>query len=191
MIKGFAKFLFWIMGWKVIYPIPPEAQRSVMIGAPHTSNWDFVIVRIAFYILGIPVKLAIKDFWTKFPFGIIIKPMGGLGINRNKDPKKKGKSYVEQMAAFFDQYERIAMVIAPEGTRSKRTQWKTGFYHTAKLAGVPITLGYLDYEKKEAGVGAVVHVTDDMEADMRKIMDFYRNITPRNPDKFVLDERYA
>ena len=186
-----SKLIFKIIGWKVKWPLPEESQRSVMIGAPHTTNWDFVILRLAFYHLNIPMKVAIKDFWTKFPFGLIIKPMGGLGINRNKNPQKNGKSYVEQMADYFDQYERIAMIVAPEGTRSLRKQWKTGFYHTAKLAGVPITFGYLDYEKKEAGVGGVLYLTDDMDADMKKIMDFYKNITPKNPEKFSLDERYA
>ena len=190
MLKKIASFILWTWGWKVVRPLPPESKRCVMTAAPHTSNWDFIIVRLAFYVLDMPVKIAIKDFWTKFPFGLIIKPMGGLGINRNKDPKKGGKSYVAQMADFFDQYEEIAILIAPEGTRSLRKQWKTGFYHTAKLANVPITLGYMDYQKKEAGVGMVVHPTDDMEADLKKIMHFYRNISPRNAGKFMVDERY-
>ena len=163
-----------------------------MIAAPHTTNWDGIMVRVAFSILEIPVKIAIKDFWTKFPMGLIVKPLGGLGINRGpKDPNKPRRSQVEQMADFFGEHERMALVIAPEGTRALRQQWKMGFYHAAKLANVPITYGYLDYKNKIAGVGGALYPTDDIAADMKKIMEFYKNITPKHPEYFMLDERYA
>ncbi|MEM1124501.1 MAG: 1-acyl-sn-glycerol-3-phosphate acyltransferase, partial [Bacteroidota bacterium] len=140
MGKAIAKFILFLMGWKVMRPIPKEAERSVMIAAPHTTNWDGIITRIAFYVLGIPVKIAIKDYWTKFPWGIIIKPFGGLGIDRSKkDPNAPRKSQIEQMADFFKAYDEIALVIAPEGTRRLRKEWKMGFYYVAKKANVPIT----------------------------------------------------
>lgn len=191
MTKAFARFLLKLFGWSVNETIPPESQRSVVIAAPHTTNWDFILTRVAFYVLGIPVKIAVKDFWTKFPFGLITVPFGGLGIDRsNKDPNNPRPSQIEQMANFFGQYDRIGMVVAPEGTRVLRTQWKMGFYHTAKLANVPITFGYLDYKKKVAGVGGVVYLTDNMEEDLMKIMDFYRDIAPKFPEKYSIDERY-
>lgn len=191
MTKAFAKFILHLFGWSVDQNIPSESQRSVMIAAPHTTNWDFLLTRVAFYVLGIPVKIAVKDFWTKFPFGILTVPFGGLGIDRSKkDPKNPRPSQIEQMANFFNQHDKIAMVIAPEGTRSLRKQWKMGFYHTAKLANVPITFGYLDYRKKVAGVGGAIYLSDDIEADMVKIMNFYRNVTPKYPAKYSLDERY-
>ena len=192
MAKAIAKLILWLIGWKVNFNLPKEAERSVMIAAPHTTNWDGIMVRLAFTILGIPVKIAIKDFWTKFPMGILVKPMGGLGIDRSKkDPNKPRKSQIEQMADFFGQHERMALVIAPEGTRDLRKEWKMGFYHVAKKANVPITFGYLDYEKKEAGVGGVVYPTDDVAADMKKIMDFYKNIIGKYPECFSLDQRYV
>lgn len=191
MGKLIAKFILWIVGWKINPNLPKEAERSVMIAAPHTTNWDGIMVGVAFKVLGIPVKVAIKDFWTKFPMSLIVKPFGGLGINRGpKDPNKPRKSQVDQMADFFNQYEKMALVIAPEGTRALRKQWKMGFYHVAKKANVPITFGYLDYAKKEAGVAGPLYPTDDMEADMKKIMAFYKNITGKYPDYFSLDERY-
>lgn len=191
MTKAFARFILSIFGWSVDENIPPESQRSVMIAAPHTSNWDFILTRVAFYVLGIPVKIAVKDFWTKFPFGIITVPFGGLGIDRSKkDPNNPRPSQVQQMANFFDKYDKIAMVISPEGTRTLRKQWKMGFYHTAKIANVPITFGYLDFKNKVAGVGGVVHLSDSMEEDMAKIMDFYRDITPKFPAQYSTDERY-
>ena len=187
-----AKFILQtIMGWEVVYPIPKEAQRCVMTAAPHTSNWDGIITRLAFYILGIPVKIAIKDFWTKFPMGLIIKPFGGLGIDRSKKkPNKPRKSQVEQMADFFDQYSKIALVIAPEGTRSLRKEWKMGFYYVAKKANVPITYGYLDYANKRAGVGGPLYPTDDLEKDMKEMMNFYKDIKGKFPEKFTADVRY-
>ena len=191
MRKAFAKFILALFGWKVAESVPPEAQRSVMLAAPHTSNWDFILTRVAFYVLGIPVKIAVKDYWTKFPWGILTKPWGGLGIDRSKkDPTNPRPSQIEQMAAFFDKYEKIAMVIAPEGSRSLRTEWKMGFYFTAKLANVPVTFGYLDFKNKIAGVGGVVHLGNDKAADMKKIMDFYKNIEGKFPERFTVDERY-
>lgn len=184
--------MLWLAGWKVDKKFPKESTRSVMIAAPHTSNWDGIWVRVAFAILGIPVKIAVKDNMTKFPFGLITKPLGFLGIDRSKkDPNKPRKSQIEQMADFFKEFDQIAMVIAPEGTRALRKEWKLGFYYVAKMANVPITFGYLDFEKKLAGVGGVLYPTDNLEADMKKIMEFYKNISPKHPSKYSLDQRYV
>ncbi|MEM6965676.1 MAG: 1-acyl-sn-glycerol-3-phosphate acyltransferase [Bacteroidota bacterium] len=193
MMKFIAKLLLRFHGWTVDANLPKEAQRCVMIAAPHTTNWDGYFVRVAFWILGIPVKIAIKDTWTKWPLSLIMKPMGFLGINRSKkNPNKPRKSQIEQMADFFKQFDKMALVIAPEGTRELRKEWKLGFYHTAKLANVPITCGYLDYEKKLAGVGnVIVYPSDDMEADLKKIMDFYKNIAAKYKAKFSLDQRFV
>ena len=192
-MKSFAIFLLRLTGWKVDTKLPKEAQRCVMIAAPHTTNWDGYYVRVAFWVLGIPVKIAIKDYWTKGFFGIFTKPMGFLGIDRSKkDPNNPRKSQTEQMADFFKEFDRIAMVIAPEGTRRLRKEWKLGFYHAAQMANVPITCGYLDYKNKIAGVGdVVVYPTGDIEADLKKVMDFYKNIQGKYPEKFTVDHRYS
>lgn len=192
MIRIIVKLIFKMIGWKVDFNIPKEAERSVMLAAPHTSNWDALLTRSAFFILGIPVKIAIKDYWTKFPFGLLVKPLGGLGIDRSKkDPNKPRKGQVEQMADFFKSNDQIALVIAPEGTRRLRKEWKMGFYYIAKEANVPITYGYLDYATKTAGVGGPLYVTDDMEADIKKVMAFYKDKSGKFPEKFMLDERYS
>ncbi|MFT6321841.1 MAG: 1-acyl-sn-glycerol-3-phosphate acyltransferase [Granulosicoccus sp.] len=192
MLKLIARIILRLGGWKVDTNIPKESNRSVMIAAPHTSNWDGIWVRVAFAILGIPVKIAVKDIMTKFPLGLITKPLGFLGINRSKkNPNKPRKSQIEQMADFFQEFDEIAMVIAPEGTRALRKEWKLGFYYVAKMAKVPITFGYLDFEKKVAGVGGVLYPTDNLEADMKKIMAFYKNISPKYASKYSLDQRYV
>ncbi len=192
MIKFFIKFLFKLFGWTIDNNIPKEAQRCVMTAAPHTSNWDALITRLSFFVVGIPVKIAIKNSWTKFPLSLFIVPLGGLGIDRSpKDPNQPRKSQIEQMADFFSKYERIALVISPEGTRSLRKQWKMGFYYVAKKANVPIIFGYLDYANKIAGVGGPIYPSENMEADMQIVMNFYRDIKGLYPDKFMLDERYS
>ena len=193
MKKTIGRFIFWILGWKVAGGVPVAAQRSVMIAAPHTSNWDFFYVVAAFWVLDIPLKVAIKNDWTKFPFGLVVKPLGGLGIDRRpKNLQATGSSQVDQMAQFFKTNDRIALVIAPEGTRRLREKWKMGFYHVAQQANVPITFGYLDYANKIAGVGPeALHLSDDMDKDLKIVMNFYKDIKGAHPENFSIDMRYS
>lgn len=191
-MKKIAEFLLSLSGWRIAPDIPPEKERCVMIAAPHTSNWDIWYARLAFFLMEVPVKFTIKREWTRFPFGLIFKPLGAIGIDR-RPRKESGErpSYVQLMAEIFERYERIAVMITPEGTRSPRKKWKTGFYYVALEAGVPICLGYLDYANKVAGVGPVIHPTGDIKTDMHQIMEFYKDIKGKHPELFELDERYA
>lgn len=193
MGKFIARLWLKLAGWKVNPVVPKQADHCVMIAAPHTTNWDFVYTRLAFYVLDIPMKVAIKDYWTKiFFFGWIIRSLGGIGINRTpKKPGENRRSMVEAMADVIKENNRIAMVIAIEGTRNPVKQWRMGFYHTAVQANVPITFGYLDYAKKEAGVGGFINPTGDINKDMKAILNFYKPIAPKFPEKFILDERYV
>jgi len=192
MWKFFSRVMFSLFGWTMDKNIPQEVNRCVIIAAPHTSNWDLFFARLAFYLMDIPLRFTIKKEWLRFPFGPLTRAMGGIGIDRR--PKVEGdprKSMTEAMADLFTTHQRLAVMVTPEGTRSLRTEWKTGFYYVALSAGVPIALGYLDYAKKHAGVGPIIHPTGDIESDMRKIMDFYRTIAPKHVEKFSLDQRYA
>lgn len=187
----FWKILMKIMGWKVNMTLPEHADRCVMIAAPHTSNWDFIFSLAAFRILKIPFKFTVKDQWFRFPFGILFKSLGGIAIDRS--PKKLGEerlSMVQAMANLFNEHKRIVVLVTPEGTRSLRKEWKTGFYYVAKTAGVPVCLGYLDYKNKIAGVGKTVWPSDNMDKDMREIMAFYKNIPAKFPELYSVDERY-
>lgn len=193
MIKFVLRLIFNLAGWKLDPTVPKEAYSNcVMIAAPHTTNWDFVYTLAAFSLLKIPVRYAIKKELNVPVLGWILRAVGAIWIDRS--PKKPGnprKSMVDAMSDLFEGREDLVVLLAPEATRSKRTEWKTGFYSVAKQMNVPITLGYLDYKKKIAGVGGVVFPSDDLEADMRSIMDFYREIAPKFPEKFSLDLRYA
>ena len=191
MIKRIAAWLMALSGWSVNMDYPTEVTRCVMTAAPHTSNWDLWYARLAFFVMGAPVRFTIKKAWMRFPFNLVIGPLGGIPIDRRpREGHPERSSYVEQLAGYFRQYRDIAVLVTPEGTRTARKQWKTGFYYAALQAGVPVCLGYLDYRKKEAGVGPAIYLTGDIAADMRRIMDFYRTIPGKFPEKFSLDERY-
>lgn len=194
MILALFRFLFRFRGWKIVHSeeVTKEIlERCVIIAAPHTTNWDAVYTIAWFDIANINWRFTIKKEWIKPPFGNMLLKMGAIGIDRR--PKVAGEerpSMVQAMANLFTENEKLAVVFTPEATRRKVTEWKMGFYHAAKLANVPIALGYLDYPKREAGVTKLILPTDDMEADLREIMDFYKDKMGKFPEKFSVDLRY-
>ncbi|PKN65814.1 MAG: acyltransferase [Deltaproteobacteria bacterium HGW-Deltaproteobacteria-10] len=191
ILKTISKLYFKVSGWKVGRGLPAGLKKCVMIAAPHTSNWDFLYTRLAFIIMDIPVKITVKSSYMRFPIGPFARALGCIGIDRR--PKKEGDerpSMVQVMADLFKEHDYLVMLVTPEGTRSLQTKWKTGFYHIAALANIPVALGYLDYEKKESGVGKVVYPSGDMKKDLEEIMAFYKNIVPHTPEKFSIDLDY-
>ncbi|MBA2661873.1 MAG: 1-acyl-sn-glycerol-3-phosphate acyltransferase [Bradymonadaceae bacterium] len=188
----FRKF-FRAQGWTLNGSELAHHRRCVVIAAPHTTNWDLVYTLVSFDLMGLPVRFTVKKEFTRFPHGLYINQLGGIGIDRTpKDGSTERLSMVQAMINLFDEHPGdLAIVVTPEGTRSLRTEWKSGFYHVAKGAGVPILLGYLDYEKREAGIGKVIHPSDDYDADMREIAAFYQTIAPKFPELFSVDHRYV
>jgi 1-acyl-sn-glycerol-3-phosphate acyltransferase len=178
-MKPFSKLIFWLAGWKLNYQKVPELKRCVIIAAPHTSNWDFIFARAAFFLMEIEMKFMIKKEFIRFPFGGILKKMGAIPIDRSKRT-----NMVEATIQLFNERKNLVVMIPPEGTRGKVEKWKTGFYHTAVGAGVPIGLGYLDFKKKEAGIGQFFYPTGDIQVDFEIIRNFYKTITPEHPNLF-------
>jgi 1-acyl-sn-glycerol-3-phosphate acyltransferase len=177
--------------WKLDDNFRNYNGSCVMLGVPHTSNWDAVYSLAAFNAIGIPVKFTIKKEWLKFPFKHLWLSMGAIPIDRS--PKMAGQeriSMTEAMINLFKETKPLVVLVTPEGTRSKREEWKTGFYHVALGAGVPIGLGYLDYKKRIAGVSKFVMPSGDMAKDMHEIMEFYAHIEGKNPLNFSVDKRY-
>lgn len=190
-MRFLSSLLLKLLGWHVASDARLIPAKCVMTAAPHTSNWDFIIARAAFFVMGIPVKFTIKKEWMRFPFNLILKPLGAIPIDRS--PKDNGAprlSYTEAMIRLLKESDQLVVMVTPEGTRKAAPQWKTGFYYTALGANVPIVLGYLDYGKKEAGTGPIIYPTGNVEEDMRSIMQFYTGIQARHPEKFLPDERY-
>ena len=173
-----AKTLLALFGWRVEKP-PPELSKYVLVVAPHTSNWDFVVM------LALAIAARIKATWmgkhTLFrpPFGWLMRRLGGLPINRTAN-----HNVVDQAIDSFRTRDRLVLAILPEGTRKRTPYWKSGFYHIAKGANVPMALGYADYKRKVGGVGKVIMPSGDIEADMAIIRDFYTGIAGKRPDQF-------
>jgi 1-acyl-sn-glycerol-3-phosphate acyltransferase len=189
--RWLGRMIIWISGWKVDQSLKQDYSRCVVVAAPHTSNLDFVLARAAFEVMRVPVRFTIKMEWTTGILGWFLKSLGAIGIDRRpKDKQSQPISYVDAMAGLFSKNRDLAVMITPEGTRSKQTNWKTGFYHVAKIAKVPIALGYLDYKTKVAGIGLILWPGEDMNADMKTIMAFYQNKHPKFPEKFAIDNRY-
>ncbi|MCH4243466.1 1-acyl-sn-glycerol-3-phosphate acyltransferase [Acinetobacter gerneri] len=191
MFEKFAELSLSAMGWETDNQWPEDLDQCVMIAAPHTSNWDALYARLALKALGVNVRLTIKDSYMKLPFGPFVRAMGGIGIDRR--PKKAGEprpSMVDLMTDLFKQHKKLVMLVTPEGTRAKQEKWKTGFYHVAVNAGVPIALAYMDYSHKKAGIGKIVYPSGDYEKDMHEIMSFYEKINPKFPKLFSVDTRY-
>lgn len=191
MFEKLAEQSLGLMGWEIDNHWPLDLDQCVMIAAPHTSNWDALYARLALKALGVNVRLTIKDSYMKFPFGPFVRAMGGIGIDRR--PKAAGEqrpSMVQLMSDLFKQHPKLVMLVTPEGTRAKQEQWKTGFYHVAVTAGVPIALAYMDYAQKKCGVGKIVYPSGDMEKDMAEIMGFYASIAAKFPEQFSVDTRY-
>lgn len=192
MFEKLAEQSLEMMGWELDNHWQLDLDQCVMIAAPHTSNWDALYARLALKALGVNVRLTIKDSYMKLPFGPFVRAMGGIGIDRT--PKNAGEprlSMVQVMTDLFKQHPKLVMLVTPEATRAKQEEWKTGFYHVAISAGVPIALAYMDYAKKKTGVGKIVYPTGDYEKDMAEIMDFYAQISAKFPEKFSVDTRYS
>ncbi|WP_171407530.1 1-acyl-sn-glycerol-3-phosphate acyltransferase [Acinetobacter tianfuensis] len=191
MFEKLAESSLHAMGWEIDNHWPLDLDQCVMIAAPHTSNWDALYARLALKALGVNVRITIKDSYMKLPFGPFVRAMGGIGIDRRpKQASEERLSMVQVMSDLFKTHDKLVMLVTPEGTRAKQEKWKTGFYHVAVTAGVPIALAYMDYAKKKTGVGKIVYPTGDYEKDMAEIMAFYASISAKFPEQFSVDLRY-
>jgi len=159
---------------------PPAARRCVLIAAPHTSNWDFVYMMAMAWALGVQLRWMGKASLFVFPLGVFFRALGGLPIRRGLRA-----NLVEQSVARFAEGGDLALAVPAEGTRSRGTHWRSGFYHIARLAEVPVVLGYLDYARKRGGVGPEVRPSGDVRADMDRLRAFYADKVGRYPALFT------
>lgn len=182
-----------LFGWKLNDDFPKDLKRCVLIAAPHTSNWDFLFAIATFRIMKINMRFTIKDTWVKFPFSLISLPMGAISIDRSeKIEGEKRKSMVDYMISLFQKNDDLVLLVTAEGTRKRVDKWKSGFYYVAKNANVPIAMGYLDYKNKVAGIRNELFMpTDNIDNDMKEMMIFFSQWTPKHPERFATDERYS
>ncbi|MDH5738602.1 MAG: lysophospholipid acyltransferase family protein [Gammaproteobacteria bacterium] len=174
MIGGFVLFL---SGWQVKGSVPKN-RKMVIIAAPHTSNWDLIFLLAAAYRLGLSINWIGKKALFVPLLGYVFRWLGGIPVERGKKLDTVG-----QLVSYINNADQVALVIAPEGTRSFTPMWKSGFYHIAAQAGIPLVCGYLDYERKEAGLGPALPASGNIGSDMEIIRHFYQPITARYPEK--------
>ena len=169
------------IGWRLDHQLDlSKIDKCILVCAPHTSNWDFYYTIAAFWQMDIPMKLFIKDAWTKPWYGYFIKKLGGIGIDRSQS-----KNMVEFASDLLKEESHLYLINTPEGTRSFSPKWKTGFYYIAKNANVPIVLGYCDYKKKRAGLSKIVETKNkSLEDVLAEIETFFSDITPKIPENF-------
>jgi 1-acyl-sn-glycerol-3-phosphate acyltransferase len=180
--KGGNRFTRWLgraflnlIGWRITGNLP-DVEKMIVIAAPHTSNWDWMIAMFSLFALHIRINYLIKDtaFW--WPASILLKLTGGVPVNR-REPAGMADDVARRIASA----DRVIMVITPEGTRSRVEKWKTGFLRIAQAANVPIAQVSWDYPSRTLNLGPVAEVTGDIETDIANIREYYRQFTGFNP----------
>jgi len=181
LLRGLSLLILRLKGWKIEGELPPGADKAVLIAAPHTSNWDLPYTLMTGFALRLNLYWMGKESIFRVPFGAFMRWLGGIAGDRAKSNNLVAAS-VEAIRAAAGP---LQLVVPPEGTRSKTRYWKTGFYHIALGAGVPIVMAYMDYAEKRAGLGPVFHPTGDVERDMESIKAFYAPFKGRNASQFA------
>lgn len=172
-----------LFGWKIHYTIPKEIKKGIVIVAPHTSNWDFVIGKLAFIKISKHAKFLIKQEWFKFPMGPFLKWVGALPVDRSSKSMT-----TKQIANHFKNAEELFIIITPEGTRKRTNHWKKGFYQIAMHTNLPICFAFVDYKKKEGGLTGYFYPTGDYDKDFEIIKEFYKDVTAKYPENFNLEK---
>ncbi|MGP3788994.1 lysophospholipid acyltransferase family protein [Pseudomonas sp. B392_1p] len=164
-----------LMGWRIEGQLP-ALDKFVMIGAHHTSNWDFVVFIAAKFVLRVNARWFGKHSLFRWPFAGLLKRWGGIPINRGR-----AGNVVQQAVQRFREHAQFILILSPEGTRKRVERWKMGFYHIARNAGVPIVPGALDFANKRIVIGAPFWPSGNEQADLRSLLEFFRPYVPKKP----------
>lgn len=176
MKKALIRALLRATRWKE-EGVHPGVDRCVMVAYPHTSNWDLIFLKAWAILHDVPLKFMIKDTWMKGMLGKVLRAAGGVPVDRSRRT-----NLVDQMVETINKTPAIALCVPPEGTRKKVEYWRSGFYHIALKANVPIYLSWVDGPRRAFGTGPLIHLTGDMEADLEKIRVYYAPIKGFHPD---------
>jgi 1-acyl-sn-glycerol-3-phosphate acyltransferase len=177
ILRLITNLTFLLVGWRVEGKLP-SIPKYVLIAAPHTSNWDFLMfLGVIFHLRG-NVKFMGKAELFRNPFGWFFYYCGGIPVNRSKST-----GLVDQMVDACQKTDKFILTIAPEGTRHFVTEWKMGFYHIARNAGIPIVMAIVDGAKKTMRVGQVFHPTENMDVDIKSIQGYFDGMVGLNPRK--------
>jgi 1-acyl-sn-glycerol-3-phosphate acyltransferase len=185
MMRFFFRLLFKLRGWKIKGGMPPGLTKCVLVAAPHTSNWDFVYGLAAADLFGVDFRYLAKKELFRFPIKRLLLNSGGMPVER-----KQSTSMVDTLIHILKEKGDLVILFPPEGTRGRVEKWKSGFYHAALGANVPIVLSYMDYSKKEACIGTCFLPTGNYKKDFKLIYDFYKDVKAKdvknfNPDAII------
>lgn len=173
-------FILRLFGWKIDKTAPANVKKAVIVMGPHTSNWDFVVGKMAFAHYKVNGKFLIKKDLFFFPLGYLLKAMGGIPVDR-----KKSSNVTKQAVDLFKQNDTFFLVFTPEGTRSYQPNWKKGFYFIAEQAKVPIYVAYMDYKNKTGGFHSLFQPTGDVDADIITIKTILSQFTGKVPENGI------
>lgn len=176
MQRFYSFILFKILGWRKIGESPKDIKKYVLTGLPHTSNWDFLYGWLAAQALGLETKIFVKDAYFFWPLNYVCKWLGLLPVNR-----RKSTNFVDTMVEKFEEHEELHLFIAPEGTRKRVERLKSGYYHLARKAGVPIVVAGPNYEQKTYTIMTPREPLDSFEDDQQQIIDFAKKQVGRIP----------
>jgi 1-acyl-sn-glycerol-3-phosphate acyltransferase len=178
MFRAFSKFIFWLIGWKVTGHIPgPEVKKSIFVAIPHTSNWDFPLGIFSRSIIKTKVTYMMKSTMFKPPFGWFFRMLDGIPVERSKST-----NFVDGVIKLYNSRETLHTVIAPEGTRGKVKELKSGFYFMALGANVPLILTAFDYSTKEVRFSKPLYMTGNKEEDFEMIRAYFANAKGKYPE---------
>jgi len=180
MLRSASRRVLRLLGWQVRGELPARAVRCVVIAAPHTSNWDFPFTLLAAFALGMRIRWIGKAPLFRPPFGWLMRWLGGIPVHRDRSNNLIAAS----IEALKSAPGPLQLVVAPEGTRRRTREWKAGFHHIARGAGLPILQSYLDWGTRTCGLGPLVDPSDDVEGDIARIRAFYAPFRGRNADQF-------
>lgn len=173
-----ARFAAWalrVMGWTVVGTVP---KTGVLVGAPHTCNWDFVMAILVAWQGDLSPRILVKKEMFRWPIGWFFRALGGIPTDRANPGE-----LVRRLLAEAASGQPFLIVVAPEGTRSRGTYWKSGFWRLARAADVPMSFAFLDGPTRTVGFGPTFHATDDVVADMDRIRAFYRDKHGIHPER--------
>jgi 1-acyl-sn-glycerol-3-phosphate acyltransferase len=172
-----ARAIMKLIGWQILGEFP-DLPKYVLVGAPHTSNWDFPLIMLWMFASGVRFNWIGKDTLFSGPLGPLYYKLGGIPVRRDRH-----YNFVDQIVDVFNSSERLIIAIAPEGTRGKTTYWKSGFYYMATGAGVPVVLGFIDFSRKQVGIGPTFEPSGDIHADFGELREFYAEKKGLYPQK--------
>lgn len=174
-VRTLARVLLRLSGFRLV-GVPPQLPQLVVVFAPHTSNWDFVIMVLVKFAYGARVSYLAKHTLFESPFGWLFRALGGIAVKRDR-----AHNMVEQVAEWFAKSEQLWLALAPEGTRAKTDHWKTGFYRIALRVRVPLLLTFIDTSRRECGICGLLELTGNPEIDLEALRNHYgakRGIRP-------------